>query len=71
MSKSKFAGWVISALGTAVWLYGYFVTGKPTLIDWPAFAPWWIADFMPNLESETGVALMIVGMVVIYWPSRQ
>ena len=27
-------GWVISSAGTALWVYGYFVTGHPPMIDW-------------------------------------
>jgi hypothetical protein len=34
-------------------------------------APWWIADFFPNIESEIGLALVYVGMVPIYWPPRR
>jgi len=51
-----------------LWLYGYFATGNPSLIDWQANTPWWIADFLPNIESEIGMVLVCVGMVPIYWP---
>ncbi len=57
--------------GTAIWLYGYFVTGHPALIDWRAHAPWWIAEFLPNIESEIGMVLMLAGMLPIYWPSQR
>jgi hypothetical protein len=71
VSKLVIVGWVVSLAGMALWLYGYFATGNPSLIDWQANAPWWIADFLPNIESEIGMALMLAGMVPIYWPSRR
>ncbi len=71
MSKTVIIGWVIQLLGTALWLYGYFVTGTPSLIDWHARTPWWIADFLPNIESEIGMVLVFAGTVLIYWPPRK
>ena len=68
MSKISIIGWIIELGGTALWLYGYFATGSPTLINWHANTPWWIADFLPNLESEIGMLLVFVGMIPIYWP---
>ena len=44
--------------------------GHPSLIDWHARSAWWIADFLPNLESEIGMVLAFVGMIPIYWPGR-
>ena len=70
MSKSAIIGWAISSVGMGLWLYGYFVTGHPSLIDWHARSPWWIADYLPNIESEIGILLAFVGMVPIYWPRR-
>ena len=58
-------------VGMALWLYGYFATGNPSLIDWHANTPWWIADFLPNIESEIGMTLVFAGMVPLYWPSRR
>lgn len=69
--KTAVAGFIISLVGTALWIYGYFSTGSPPLIDWQARTPWWIAKFLPNLQSEIGVGLMCVGMVLSYWPARQ
>jgi len=63
-------GWAIMLAGTALWIYGYFVTGHPSLIDWHASTPWWISEFLPNLESEIGMVLTFAGMVPIYWPVR-
>ena len=31
-------------------------------------APSWIAEFLPNRESEIGLAIMIVGAISKYWP---
>lgn len=71
MSKAVIVGWIISLVGATLWLYGYVVTGNPSLIDWRAYTPWWIADFFPNIESEIGMALIYAGIVPIYWPSRR
>ncbi len=71
MTKIALTGWIITLIGTAIWIYGYFVTGHPPLIDWQAHTPWWIADFLPNVESEIGLALVCVGMVPMYWPDSK
>jgi hypothetical protein len=68
--KAAIIGWIISLVGMGVWLYGYFVTGHPSLLDWRTITPWWIADFLPNFESEVGFMLMIIGTGYVYWPSR-
>ena len=65
------AGWTLSLLGTIVWIYGYFVPGHPPLIDWSQAAPWWIADFLPNMEAELGAALMILALAPMYLASRR
>ena len=70
MSKTVIIGWVILFVGTALWAYGYFSTGNPSLVDWHADTPWWIADFLPNLEAEAGAALVLASMLPIYWPRR-
>ena len=57
MSKLPIIGWCAMVAGIALWTFGYFVTGHPSLIDWNAYTPWWIADFLPNIESEIGMAL--------------
>ena len=69
MTKPVIAGWIILMVGTILWTYGYFVTGHPSLIDWQAHTPWWIADTLPNIESEIGMALVSASMVPMYWPS--
>ena len=43
-------GWVILAVGTGLWVYGYVAIGNPSLVDWHSRAPWWVADFLPNLR---------------------
>ena len=65
VSKAVIIGWIISLAGTALWIYGYFATGNPSLINWHANTPWWIADFLPNIESEIGMVLAFAGMVPI------
>jgi hypothetical protein len=69
MSKTVIIGWIIMSAGTALWIYGCFATGNPSLIDWHDNTPWWISDFLPNIESEIGMALVCAGMVPVYWPS--
>jgi hypothetical protein len=71
MSKTVAIGWIIELAGTALWFYGYFAVGHPSIINWHASTPWWIADFLPNIESEIGMALVFAGMVPIYWPLRR
>ena len=63
-------GWIISSAGTALWVYGYFVAGHPPMIDWQSHTPWWIADYLPNIEAEIGMLLAFGGMIPIYWPRR-
>ncbi len=71
LSKVVIVGWIIELAGIALWLYGYFATGHSALIDWHAYTPWWIADYLPNIESEIGMTLVCAAMVPIYWPSRR
>jgi hypothetical protein len=68
MSKVVIAGWIIELVGAALWIYGYFVTGHPSLINWRADTPWWIAEWLPNLESEIGMVLVFAAMIPMYWP---
>jgi len=71
VSKTVILGWIVELTGTALWLYGYFSAGHPSVFDWHATAPWWIADFLPNIESEIGMALVLAAMIPIYWPARR
>ena len=70
MSKIAIAGWGIMLAGAVLWLYGYFMTGSPPLFDWAKHTPWWIAEFLPNIQSEIGMVLVYGSMVLIYWPNR-
>ena len=64
----KAAGWLTYTAGLILWLYGYLSTQNiPPFFDWRNFSPWWIADFIPNVQAELGIALMVVGMIPIYW----
>jgi hypothetical protein len=47
----------------ALWTYAYFVTGTPWLIPWGKFLARWAAEWLPNLEAETGLLLVITGSV--------
>ena len=64
-------GWILTVIGCAFWAYGYFVRTSPALIDWPAFAPKWIADYLPNWPSEVGLMLTLAGSVAIYYAEIQ
>ena len=70
MSRVNIVGWGLMTLGFVLWLYGYWVIGHPAVVDWPSLVPGWIADFLPNIEAEAGMGLMIVAMVPAYWPKR-
>lgn len=71
MSKAAIAGWIMMIAGSVLWIWGYYSLGHPTLIDWKLHAPQWIANFLPNIESELGTALVIAGMIPAYWPRRE
>lgn len=71
MRKAVIVGWIMELAGVALWLYGYFSVGHPSLINWRAYTPWWIADYLSNTESEIGMALAFTGMVPLYWPARR
>jgi hypothetical protein len=71
MSKLALVGWAIELLGAALWSYGYFVTGHPPIFDWKNNTPWWIADWLPNIESEIGMVLVVSALVPIYWPPER
>jgi hypothetical protein len=66
--KSIVIGYSVLLFGTALWVYGYFVAGHPPIIDWHAHTPRWIAEYLPNIESEIGMVLTLISMVPIYWP---
>ena len=72
MNKRLVIAWIVMLAGTILWLYGYFWSGHPALVDWHTYTPpRWIADFIPNMESEMGLALMLAAMIPMYWPSRR
>ena len=71
LRKAAILGWIIELASLALWLYGYFSTGNPSLVDWGILTPWWIADFLPNIESEIGMVLVVTGMVPLYWPTSK
>lgn len=71
MSMAVIIGWIIELAGMTVWLYGYVATGHPSLFNWHAHTPWWVADYLPNIESEIGMVLVFAGMIPLYWPPRR
>jgi len=71
MTKLKVIACFILGLGTAIWIYGYsFPTGNSSLVDWHAVSPWWIADFVRNMESEIGIALVFASIILLIWRAR-
>src|SRR5436309_614301 len=70
MTAWKVVGWIVCLGGSCLWLFGYFTVGTTPLFDLKPVAPSWIADYLPNLESEIGFVAAFLGMVPIYWPSR-
>jgi len=68
MSRTNLIGWGVMTAGLLVWAYGYFVIGHASIVDWKSAVPNWISEFLPNLESEIGTALMLSGTVPAYWP---
>jgi hypothetical protein len=64
-------GWILCLAGAAIRLYGHNSTGNPSLIDWYSNTPWWFAQLLPNVESETGTAVVFLGALLIYWPFRR
>jgi hypothetical protein len=70
MKTRVIVGWIVMLIGTALWVYGYFVTGHQTVVDWKSDTPGWIAEFLPNIESEIGMVLVFAAMVPMYWPAK-
>ena len=48
--------WAAMIVGTALWGYALFVTGTAPIIDWKSNAPWWIADYLPNMHRSLACA---------------
>ncbi len=63
----KVIGWIVSIIGTLLYIYGYFFDGGSTLFDWPRYLPDWAVEFVPNWEAELGFALSIVGSIPLYY----
>jgi hypothetical protein len=57
-------------IGLALWLYGYLAVGHASFVDWKQLTPTWISDYVPNLEAEIGVALMLLS-TVLTWPNKR
>jgi hypothetical protein len=63
----KGVGWAMYAAGFMIWFFGYMSAGYASAFDWDVVTPWWISNFVPNLEAELGLALMFASMIPIYW----
>jgi hypothetical protein len=64
-------GWVLTVAGSALWTLGYFTFGSSSLLDWPAFSPQWISDYLPNWQSEVGMLMAVLGQVpILYGQSK-
>jgi hypothetical protein len=62
----KGIGWAIYAAGFMIWFFGYMSAGHASIFYWDVATPWWISNFVPNLEAELGLALMFASMIPIY-----
>jgi len=71
MTRGMAIGWAMTLGGLLLWGYGYYASGHPPLIGWDAFAPAWIANYLPTMEAELGFAVMLAAMVPMYWPKCQ
>jgi len=60
-------GWAASIVGLALWTYGYFAGSAPSLVPWARLLPEWVSEWVPNLEAEIGMLLLIFGSVPLYW----
>jgi hypothetical protein len=58
---------VASILGMILWGYGYFATGTPSFIAWGEHLPAWTVEWLPNLECEIGLVLVVLGSIPLYW----
>jgi hypothetical protein len=48
-----------------------FLTGTLPLIPWGNFLAPWAAEWLPNLEAEIGLVLVIAGSIPLYWEMRR
>ena len=60
-------GWALTLVGCALWTYGYFKVGSSPIVNWSAFSPHWISDYLANWQSEMGFLLTLLGSVPIYY----
>jgi hypothetical protein len=67
LANAKSIGWAIYAAGFVIWLFGYLSAGHASIFHWNVATPWWISSFVPNLEAELGLALMLASVIPIYW----
>ena len=65
--RLKMLGWVVSIVGAALYVYGYFATGTTSMVNWSLYIPEWSVEFVPNLEAEIGLALSILGAIPLYY----
>lgn len=60
--KLKTIAYVLSAIGTALYLYGYFAEGTSALINWPA----WASEYVPNVEAELGLVISFIALIPLF-----
>ena len=70
MSRPAIVGWIMNLAGFGLWLYGYLTVGWPPFFNWAANTPVWVSEFVPTLNAEIGMALMLVGSGLTFWPAR-
>jgi len=61
-SLMRVLGNIVCLVGSGIWVLGYLFGGPDPFYAWP----WWA--FLPNLVTEVGAALCIIGSVFAFWP---
>ena len=54
LRKAVIIGWIIELAGMALWLYGYFATGNPSLVDWGLSPRGGLRTSCPTLKVRSG-----------------
>ena len=63
-------GWALTFAGSALWTLGYS-SGSSPFLSWPSFSPQWIADYLPNWQSEAGLLMAFLGQApILYGQSK-
>lgn len=67
MTRAEATSWFLTAVGLILWAYGYYTQGTLAYFVWPG----WISAYIPNMESEIGLALSVIGSIGICLQPRR